>query len=383
MRVDTDPNQSQIGSPAELAPSLPLELAGRVTQFHHLVQVLSQDGDFLVVGVPGSGRRRLIRLAAQQVAALVLEVDCIRVTDGTRFVQLLCDSINQTFNSSSALSIIQQWVAESAHGLFTLAPKSGGLPQIQPLRDLNREQLWHAFEILLQLPQLLAETLGCRVVLILQSFPHIRSWDRNGQWETLLRQEIKRQTEVSYALVATIAETTTAADSDSLDVVQLGPLANDVLRDWVQSTLAEVGLTLADATTMNQFLSAVQGHVGDAVMLVRRLTRLKPTGQVNGQIDTYQLQQVLDDLLLDISGTFESLVLLLPASQVQLLECLSLYPTDKPQSREYIQQHGLSRGGSLQGALIGLQQKGLIYGAEYGYRVALPLLSLWIRQRLM
>jgi hypothetical protein len=75
-------------------------------------------------------------------------------------------------------------------------------------------------------------------------------------------------------------------------------------------------------------------------------------------------------------------LVLLPASQAQLLESLALDPTDKPQSREYITKHSLSRGGTLQGALLGLQHKGLIYGAEYGYRLALPLFALWLRQRL-
>ena len=74
--------------------------------------------------------------------------------------------------------------------------------------------------------------------------------------------------------------------------------------------------------------------------------------------------------------------MLLPANQVHLLESLALDPTQKPQSRDYINKHGLSRGGSLQGALTGLQHKGLIYGAEQGYRLALPLFALWIRQRL-
>ena len=87
-------------------------------------------------------------------------------------------------------------------------------------------------------------------------------------------------------------------------------------------------------------------------------------------------------MLQDLSMTFASLLMLLPASQVQLLQCLALDPTQKPQSREYIQKHGLFRGGSLQGALSGLQQKGLIYGSQQGYRLALPLLALWIRQRL-
>jgi hypothetical protein len=123
----------------------------------------------------------------------------------------------------------------------------------------------------------------------------------------------------------------------------------------------------------------VQGHFGDAMALIRRL---KTLSQPDGLISADQVQQAIQELLKDLSIIFESLLMLLPASQVQLLECLALDPTEKPQSREYIQKHGLSRGGSLQGALTGLQQKGLIYGSKLGYRLALPLLALWIRQRL-
>jgi len=70
-----------------------------------------------------------------------------------------------------------------------------------------------AFEILLQLPQLLAESLGKRLVLILQSFP--TPWDRNGLWEAT-SGEIKHQTQVSYVLIATIAETSTHLDETLL-----------------------------------------------------------------------------------------------------------------------------------------------------------------------
>jgi hypothetical protein len=61
-----------------------------------------------------------------------------------------------------------------------------------------------------------------------------------------------------------------------------------------------------------------------------------------------------------------------------------IYELDKiPRDQgAYIQKHGLSRGGSLQGALTGLQHKGLIYDAEHGYRLAMPLLALWLRERL-
>ncbi|NEQ83647.1 MAG: ATP-binding protein, partial [Moorea sp. SIO2I5] len=74
--------------------SVPFELVGRQAQFQRITHVLARDGNLLIVGVPGSGRRTLVRRAAREVGVKILEVDCIRVTDGQRFVQLLWESIN-------------------------------------------------------------------------------------------------------------------------------------------------------------------------------------------------------------------------------------------------------------------------------------------------
>ena len=100
------------------------------------------------------------------------------------------------------------------------------------------------------------------------------------------------------------------------------------------------------------------------------------------EIGRSQVKEAVGGLLDDLSVVFETLLLLLPATQVKLLDCLALYPTDSPHSESYTKEHGLPRGGGIQSALEGLEKKGLIYGADYKYRIALPLLSKWIKQRL-
>jgi hypothetical protein len=362
--------------------SAPFELVGRQAQFQRITQVLARDGDLLIVGVPGSGRRTLVRRAAQEVGTQILEVDCIRVTDGQRFVQLLCESIDQTFQSAAARSPMPEWIEGKASGLFVLKDEASGRQRLKSIPAESQEQQWRAFEALLYLLQQLAESSGERVVLILQSFPHIRSWDRNGMWETFLRNEIQRQTQVSYVLVATIAETSLHPDEpgNNLEIVQLAPLSDDVVAAWVQAVLHGEGLTFDPRSqALELFVNAVQGHLGDASALVRRLKSVQVS---DGLIRNEHVQQAIQELLADLSMVFESLLMLLPANQTHLLESLALDPTDKPQSRDYIHKHYLSRGGSLQGAIAGLQHKGLIYGVEQGYRLALPLFALWLRQRL-
>lgn len=362
--------------------SAPFQLVGRQAQFQRITQVLARDGNLLIVGVPGSGRRTLVRRAAREVGVTILEVDCIRVTDGQRFVQLMCESIDQTFQSFTAQALMREWIEDKAGELFILQDEASDRQRLKPIRTQNQEQQWRAFEILLALVQELAQFLGKRVVLILESFPHIRSWDRNGVWEKFLRQEIQRQTQVSYVLVATIAETSLHPDEpgNSLEIVQLAPLTDDVVAAWTQEVLHSQGLTFDPrAQALELFVHAVQGHLGDASALVRRLKSVRVS---DGLIRDWHVQEAIKELLADFSMVFESLLMLLPANQAHLLESLALDPTDKPQSRDYIHKHYLSRGGSLQGAIAGLQHKGLIYGSEQGYRLALPLFALWLRQRL-
>jgi hypothetical protein len=323
-----------------------------------------------------------VRRAVQEVGAAIVELDCIRVTDGQRFVQLLCESIDQTFQSAATQAQMREWIANEAMELFVLNSEGSSRQRLKPMRTESPEQQWRAFEALLHLLQQLAELLGGRVVLILESFPHIRSWDRNRVWETFLRKEIERHTQVSYVLVATIAETSLHPDElgNSLETVQLAPLSDDVVAAWVQAVLHGEGLTFDPRSqALELFVNAVQGHLGDASALVRRLKSVRVS---DGLIRNEHVEQAIQELLTDLSMTFESLLMLLPANQAHLLESLALDPTDKPQSRDYINKHYLSRGGSLQGAIAGLQHKGLIYGAEQGYRLALPLFALWLRQRL-
>jgi hypothetical protein len=229
--------------------------------------------------------------------------------------------------------------------------------------------------------------------MVFVNFPHIRSWDRTGKWEAYLRQEIQEQSRVSYALVTNAIEPW--ALQSNLRIVSLPPLADATMRYWIESAMAAEHLQFEpDSKALDLFISIVQGHVGDAITLARRIWlerrvdicqaewQAPPKPEVNGTIEAHHVYRSTLAVVADLSNTFESLILLLPPSQVRVLESLALDPTDKPQSREYIQKHQLTRGGGLQGALASLEQKGLVYGPQYSYRIALPFLSFWLKQRL-
>ncbi|HEY9626351.1 MAG TPA: ATP-binding protein [Coleofasciculaceae cyanobacterium] len=357
-------------------------------ELQQISQILAQDGDLLVVGAPGIGRRSLIRAAAQQVGARMVEIDFLRTTNADRFLRLLADGVTDAFADSDELALIQDWSQEHAIVL------EQSLPKARLVWQATSAQSWTLFRTLLSLPQILAERLNCRVVIVFQNFPHIRSWDRTGEWEDYLRQEIQRQSRVSYALISTIAEPWMQGN---LKLITLAPIDEDDLKAWLVSTMASQGMQF-DPQALERFLSYVQGHLGDAIALARRVW-LDHAAAVSGKgnqksiglqtapgleslIYAEDVHQSALSLTEDLSITFESLILLLPPSQVRVLESLALDPTDKPHARDYIQKHQLSRGGGLQGALSSLEQKGLVYGAKFGYRITMPLLAFWLKQRL-
>jgi hypothetical protein len=400
-------------------PFIPQALVGRRAELNQIGHILASDGDLLLAGVPGSGRRTLLRHAAQTVGAQVIEIDCLRATDSNRFLQLLAEGIILKFQSDSELNLIEHWTVDQPIVLERTSSRQPWLSWHLPSKDE-----WQLFQSLLSLPQALAEQLNCRVVLVFMNFPHIRSWDRSEKWQSYLRQEIQMQTRVSYALISTFAESW--VQHSNMQVVGLGPLKNEDLQPWLESSMATVGLQFEpDGGALQLFFDYVQGHMGDAIALARRIwldqkaggaaerrsrgaeeqrsraegrgekgegagnnsesptTNNRPlTTTALSPIQPHQIYRSALTLVEDLSFTFESLVLLLPPSQVRVLESLALDPTDSPHSREYIQKHRLSRGGGLQGALASLQQKGLVYGPEYHYRITLPLLGFWLKHRL-
>jgi len=386
---------------------IPETLVGRQAELQQVSQILAADGDLMLAGVPGSGRRTLVRCAAQAVGAKIIEIDCLRATDSGRFLQLLAEGILQTFQTPAALLLIQQWSVDQPITLETTLNRS--INRQTRLVWQPSSDTWNLFQRLLTLPQVLAEELNCRVVLLFQNFPHIRSWDRSEKWQSYLREEIQRQSRVSYALIATFAESW--VQHSNMQIVLLGPINHEELTAWLVSAMARENLQFdLDSQALQLFLDCVQGHIGDAIALARRLwlnhralgigietwaealpvdcdnppnaQTPGPKPQTPNLIHSHHVHRSALSLVEDLAFTFESLILLLPPSQVRVLESLALDPTDSPHSREYIQKHHLSRGGGLQGALASLEQKGLVYGSEYSYRITMPFLTLWLKHRL-
>lgn len=363
----------------------PQSTVGRQAELEQICKILVADQDLMLTGVTGSGRRSLIRQAAQQIGARVLEIDCLRATTSSRFLELLAEGMLQIFAAPDERAVIEQWATPQPLQVEQATLQQARLTWQVPLNDE-----WLILQALLNLPQVMAEQLNSRVVFVFQNFPHIRSWDRASRWELYLRQEIQRQNRVSYVILATTPEEWIAGSQ--VQLVSLLPLQREEMETWVVEAMAAQGLKF-EGDALELFLDYTQGHEGDAIALARRLwsdyrsfyqEETQFSSQITAKlIQLHHVHRSMLRLVEDLSLTFESLLLLLPPIQARVLESLAIDPTDSPHSRPYLQKHQFSRGGSFQGALTGLEEKGLIYGAKAGYRVAMPLLAFWLRHRIL
>lgn len=365
------------------SPKTSNALIGRQSELQQISQIFAADGDLLIAGVPGSGRRSLIRQAAKEVGARVLEIDCLRATTSSRFLKLLAEGILTTFADADELTLIERW--SNSHPVIL---ESSGSRRNLTWHVPVREE-WVVLESLLELPQFMAEAIDSRVVLVFQNFPHIRSWDRTGQWEGYLRQEVQRQSRVNYVVIATVPEAW--ATESQMQVITLSPLDRDTMHEWAIAAIRGEGFTF-EPNALNLFLDYIQGHIGDAIALARRIClECRAFSNISESsisesstafiIQPHHVHRSVLALVEDRSLTYEALLLQLPPIQARVLESLAIDPTDSPHSRDYLQRHQLSRGGGLQGALMGLEQKGLVYGSKYSYRIAMPLLAYWLKQR--
>ncbi len=361
-----------------LNPFIPQSLVYRTAELAKVCTLLQEDSDFVVTGVPGIGRRTLVRSAARAQGCRCLEIDFLRCRNAGQFLRFLADGLTRTFAEPHELAKIEQWSLTQPLTLDRTLSTQTRLAWPTP-----SSKDWRLFAGLLALPQQLAEALDCQVVIVFHNFPHIRSWDRQGKWERYLRQEIQIQDRVSYALIATVAEPW--MDASHLPVIPLAPLGDPEVAAWIEGSMAGAGLQFdRESQALSLFLSYVQGHLKDAITLAHRLwldAAALPT-QPGRVIQAHQIQSSMLSLVQDMGVTFEALLLLLPPTQAKVLESLALDPTESPQASAYIKKHQLSRGGGLQGALNSLEQKGLIYGPRFGYRLALPFLDFWLKQRL-
>jgi midasin (ATPase involved in ribosome maturation) len=144
----------------------PQGLIGRQAELEQICAILAADQDLMLTGVTGSGRRSLIRYAAQQIGARVLEIDCLRATTSSRFLELLAQGMPHIFATPEERTLIEQWASA-----YPLQLEQATAHQARFVWQVSLNDEWQILQALLKLPQVIAEQLSGRVVFVFQNFP--------------------------------------------------------------------------------------------------------------------------------------------------------------------------------------------------------------------
>ena len=373
-----------------------LAIQGHIHEFYSVINCFQEDEDLLITGVPGSGRYTLVTQAIKKIGARLIEIDCIKATSELELTNLLIENIYKAFGKSYE-EIINQKLSTILENekIFTENKTINDISIIKILPETSSELLWKFFKFIVNLPEEIVDNPKERVVIFLNQISHIRSWDKRknsiNSWEEYLRNKIDKNEQISYVILETISELE-ELKSDVIDgmnyyksfpncpvkVIQLKPLHNYSIMNWIDSSLEESDLNITK-DAIDEIVNMVKGHISSVESIVKRLKLMCKSEKV---ISQSHVKDAISDVLDDLAVVFESLLLMLPASQLQLIECLAIEPTDKPHSKKYRDKYNLAKGGTLQGAIKGLQQKGLIYGSEDNFQLTLPLFATWIRNNL-
>lgn len=375
-----------------------LEVYSHANEFINIVRNFQKDNDLLITGVPGSGRYALVKRATEEIKARLIEIDCIKAASAIDFVDLFIKGIYKAFDKKYH-SVISQKLNDFLKDkkIVTKCREGDDVSILQILPTIDDDMLWQMFKFVVLLPGEITKYTNERVVVLLKQISHIRFWDRRknskNEWEKFLRNKLNQDPKVSYVILETVAELEELNfdieekngeyyklfPDAPVEVIQLKPLLDAPLEFWIVNVLGESNLVISEEG-IKEIISLVQGHIGSAESFVKRLKLICQPGTT---ISKDRVKNALNSILEDINVVFESLLLMLPASQLQLIECLAIEPTDKPHSKKYRDKHNLAKGGTLQGAIKGLQQKGLIYGAEDNFQLTLPLFAIWIKNNLI
>lgn len=363
-----------------------LEITERLREFNKIVELVATDEDLLITGAPGSGRSNLIQRVSETIGAFVIEIDCIRATSDASFVKLLAYAAIESMklvDSSTTENLFEQNEVDERENIC-------GCKQIDLLTAQFESNVEATFKLIISRIENFSLEQNKRTIIVLKQLSHIRSWDRSLEWEQYVRKEIKENPTVSYIVLETVAEIENKRrnklvkhvyEQHTTDIVEIKPLRRSAVTFWLRETFRSLSIPAnLSEDELQVFVEASDGHVASIRALFLQVKMMYEHSETT--LSKSLLVEAKDMLLETLSTSYESLLLTLPNSQLQLIECLAIEPTAKPHRKDYIERHNLIRGGSLRGALEGLQRKGLIYGAEDEFRLTLPLFSEWIRRRI-
>jgi hypothetical protein len=370
-----------------------IERNARPRVFLDLVEAIKQDTDVCLLGAPGGLRTGLVEAATREVGALMGVLQCAKVKNEKDFLcELIC----------SLKSPVKQFLEQSlsARNEETAAPNEDraieyftrdrvnlvrkNVSEIDTLlHKINTTEKSHFPALFLEgvdLYQRTCDSLGKRMVLVIERLLEIRRWDnifirrdslsekaetnlRGYTYEQYLRSVIGQNPNISYVVLDVSTDVLLTPSKkrnyEACKGIFLPPLPSGMVQAWIQEFLEkDCGFHITEAHKCLKVIDlAMDGHTGHIKSLLCRLGLVCSGKKVVTEQD---VKEAVKAIKKDFSPFAEMVFHTLSAKQIKLLEAISNEPSSSIYSRKYQQKYDLPPRSTLTVAIKSLQSKGLV-----------------------
>lgn len=357
-----------------LSVDRPAEYWGYQAELEKIIQLLVEDFDFVLEGAPNSGRFALIQRAVNEIDSDLIRVDCLRSSSIEELLKLLVRETRFLYQSNfqKNLNDFLSDHKDSVYEKFFARENTD-----EDIQGFSLDFYSEIIKDLVDFIDYFSKYRNRKSVIVLEHFYHVDTWDKKTNYAQKFLQKIAKAPDTSYVIVGFIGEVQRPCD---LRVVEIASMSDSSVTAWSRSVLKQYGVQFNYKDgALDEFINTVQGHAGDARSLMKYI---RPHSRDEREVNRSDVLRAKRELLEDFQGIFEALFVALPDSQRHLIQCLATDPTSKPHKKNYVEKHNLVKGGSLQSAVKGLQQKGLLFDSEDNkYRLTLPLFACWLREK--
>ena len=236
-------------------------------------------------------------------------------------------------------------------------------------------------EEVLRLPEMIARSKGCHIVVCIDEFQQIAEYPEKGT-EALLRSYIQFAQHVHFIfsgskqhLMAEIFGSPKHPFYQSTEMMGLKPLKCDIYCNFCQSFFKQKGGDLSKEI-FEHIYQQFDGHTWYIQCIMNRL--YESESQVENMS---QVNAALLSILEGREPQFESMTQFFTENQFALLKAIAKDGiVAQPTAGKFIKGHKLSGASSVKAALKILEDKELVYRTNDGYLIYDRFMDLWLKR---
>jgi AAA+ ATPase superfamily predicted ATPase len=311
---------------------------------------------------------------------IICQLDLFSINSEAEFYQRYSEELIEASSSK-----LEEWLKMAGELLGGLSPNiSVDIAEISSLKiGFNHKKLTQSSAEILDLPQRIAEKKGKRVIVCLDEFQNIESFEHSLAFQKKLRAHFQRHNQVSYILYGSKKHMMTELFADKSrpfyrfgDVMWLQKIEEKYWLPFLKRSFEKYQKEIPSSIS-KQLVKDMQEHpyyIQHLANYVFLLSREKVTEEI--------YQEALTQLINTHDLFFQRETEGLTANQLNVLKAIAHGHRSGLTTTEVMEEYRLGSSAAATAAINALINKELILKHEKEYLLLDPVMELWIKKRL-